>query len=155
MQFQFAILKKKRYIEVMQPYPPLSQAAAQQETPHQRFLRESATDPAFQEWRNGFKRQYGEFPNTDQGGNYNYAEAWRGGVRPQPYVNPATGVSEGYHWGSVSPITGAELKSADHPTLWKSKFMEDYGVDPDSIGWSQAQGQGWLENRRKTTKDSE
>jgi hypothetical protein len=151
---QFAILKKKRYIEVMQPtYQPLSQLAAQQETPHQRFLRESATDPAFQAWSKDFTQRYGGPPNLDQGGKYNYALAWRDGMRPQPYVNPATGLNEGYHWGSNSPITGEMVKSHDHKTFWKAQFMNDYGVDPDSLGWSQEQGQGWLENRRKTTPD--
>jgi len=134
-------------------YQPLSQAAQSIESPHQRFLRESATDPSFQAWSKDFTQRYGAAPNLDPNGDYNYALAWKDGIRPEPYINPQTGKNEGYHWGSSSPITGEMVKSHDHPTFWKAQFMNDYGVDPDSLNWSQQQGQNWLNNRRKTTAD--
>jgi hypothetical protein len=38
-----------------------------------------------------------------------------------------------HHWPSVTP-EGRPLKSKDHPTAWKEKYMQEFGVNPDAIG---------------------
>lgn len=88
------------------------------ETEFQNFL---AFDPGVRQWRNAFSRRYGEQPNTDPGGDYDYRQAYMAGARPQRVPNDPVP-----HWPSVG-------KSADHPTAWKETFMQRFGVDPDAV----------------------
>lgn len=89
-------------------------------------------------WYGEFVRDFGEEPNLNAP-EYDYRKAWAQGVRPvrDPYDVPVqehlmsqvSGLpAQGrYHWSS-------EGKSADHPTMWKEKFMQIYGANPDAMG---------------------
>jgi hypothetical protein len=71
-------------------------------------------------WYAEFVRQYGEAPELT-GSDYDYRGAWRVGVRPAPHE-----YDQGrYHWPS-------QFKAANHPTMWKDRFMRATGLDPDS-----------------------
>jgi hypothetical protein len=94
-------------------------------------------------WFSEFKSEYGEEPNLDAP-EYDYRGAWKEGVRPERDVyDPSlaqvmTAQMRGsapagrHHWSSVG-------KSEDHPTMWKEKFMQLDGRDPDSLGLPDAQ----------------
>ena len=79
-----------------------------------------AFNPAVRAWRNSFANRFGEQPVID-GGNYDYRAAWKAGARPEPIPGDTV-----WHWSSVG-------KSADHPTMWKQQFMDQFGVDPDQV----------------------
>ena len=86
-----------------------------------------ATDPNVVAWRKEFKQAYSEEPQIDNS-NYDYRGAWKAGIIPQP--NEVDGM---YHWGSKGE-GGVDLKSKDHPTRWKSDYMEATGINPDDTG---------------------
>jgi hypothetical protein len=86
-----------------------------------------ATDPNVVAWREEFKQAYSEEPQIDNS-NYDYRGAWKAGIIPQ--TNEVDGM---YHWGSKGE-GGVDLKSKDHPTRWKSDYMEATGINPDDTG---------------------
>ena len=96
----------------------------QEESEFQNWM---ATDPNVVAWREEFKQNYGEEPQIDNS-NYDYRGAWKAGIKPQP-----SEVDGMYHWGSKG-IDGVDLKSEDHPTRWKSEYMDATGINPDESG---------------------
>lgn len=88
------------------------------------FQQDMQFAPGYRDWRIGFARQYGEPPNTDPGGDYDYRTAWAAGVKPE-LAHDGT-----LHWASSTP-GGRMLKAGNHPTHWKEIFMRQFGVDPD------------------------
>ena len=87
-------------------------------------------------WRKQFVKEYGEEPNPDDA-TYDYRKAWKSGVTPKPNPQHKTKSGEdAYHWGSRAE-DGSDLKSKDHPTRWKSDYMEMFGIDPDTSGISE------------------
>lgn len=86
-----------------------------QENQFQAFMN---MDPRVREWRLKFMQKYGE-PPAETDSQYDYRAAWRAGEAPEPVPYDVVP-----HWGSTG-------KSADHPTEWKAKFMDKFGVDPD------------------------
>jgi hypothetical protein len=66
--------------------------------------------------------------------DYDYRGAWKAGVGPQEYEFD----EESDHWASSSP-DGKMLKSPKHPTVWMEYFMEDTGIDPNSLGLRNAE----------------
>jgi hypothetical protein len=95
---------------------------------------------SFQRWIRGtpwfkeYVQEHGEEPNLDIE-EYDYRAAWKAGVTPQrdPYDKNR------YHWPSVTS-EGKALKSKDHPTAWKEKYMQEFGVNPDAIGAEKPEG---------------
>ena len=83
------------------------------------------TNPDVLAWKKQYKEQYGEDPDIESS-NYDYRGAWKAGVTPKPNEDH-NGM---YHWGSIG-VDGKNLKSENHPTRWKSDFMEAKGMDPD------------------------
>jgi hypothetical protein len=81
------------------------------------------------DWFREFYADFGEEPDFGPNSNYDYVTAWLSGVRPD------TRSSEDgrLHWSSMTP-EGVMLKKEGHPTLWKTYFMENTGLDPDEIG---------------------
>lgn len=87
--------------------------------------------PGWRDWRRGFERKFGEYPNTEPGGDYNYRAAWKLGATPE--VNPHDGEYHGFSQAQMAPFARpVPLKQNGHPTEWKQKFMDQFGVDPDS-----------------------
>lgn len=86
-----------------------------------KFQQFMAFDPSVRQWRNAFQKQYGESPRIDDDPTYNYRNAFLVGNAPQPVANDTVP-----HWGS-------DGKAADHPTAWKARFMDRFGVDPDAV----------------------
>jgi len=80
-------------------------------------------------WFSEFKKKYGEEPNLSSSADYDYRKAVKGGAMPQrdKYDNNS------YHWPSALP-SGEMLKSKDHPTAWKEKYMRATGKNPDATG---------------------
>ena len=76
-------------------------------------------------WYSEYVQRYGEEPDFNTP-DYDYRGAWKSGVKPE-----RSEIDGQYHWGSVRPDTGEYLKSANHPTFWKQKFIEKNGYDPD------------------------
>ena len=117
---------------------------ADPEDAFQRGIRET-------DWFREFVEEYGEEPDLDIK-EYDYRKAWASGVRPErdPYdVSKKTGKGR-YHWGSSNPATGEMLKSADHPTAWKERFMRSTGQNPDALGLkTQWDGDAWIEGVRR------
>ena len=94
-------------------------------------------------WFSEYIRQYGEEPDLSQRANYDYITAWKAGIRPQ--INPN---DKRYHWDSKTP-DGKMLKKPNHPTLWKTYFMDATGIDPDTIGIKNEQeAQAYINARR-------
>ena len=60
--------------------------------------------------------------------DYDYRGAWKAGVGAQDYE-----FDDRMHWPS-STTDGRMLKSPKHPTAWMEYFMQDPGVDPNSVG---------------------
>lgn len=90
-------------------------------------------------WYQEFVKQYGEAPDLSKTANYDYRTAWSSGIRPTPDPHD----NNRYHWPSSLP-SGQMLKSADHPTAWKERFMRATGKNPDAVGateemWNQMQ----------------
>ena len=96
-------------------------------------------------WFKEFVAQYKEEPDLSPNADYDYITAWRAGVRPErdPYDQNR------YHWSSKTP-EGVMLKKPEHPTLWKTHFMDKTGQNPDAIGVkTEQQAQEWLLMERK------
>ena len=76
-------------------------------------------------WYSEFQQEYGRPPDLNTP-DYDYRAAWRAGITPSrdPYDNNR------YHWGSVNPQTGQELKATNHPTAWMEDYMRITGRDP-------------------------
>ena len=94
-------------------------------------------------WFKEFVAQYKEEPDLSPNADYDYITAWRAGVRPErdPYDQNR------YHWSSKTP-EGVMLKKPEHPTLWKTNFMDQTGQNPDAIGVkTEQQAQEWLRTR--------
>jgi len=100
------------------PTPPRMGALPQDA--EQQFQMFMTFDPSVRQWRNAFANRFGEQPIID-GGNYDYRAAWQAGSRPQ--MVPGDTIP---HWSSVG-------KAADHPTMWKQQFMDQFGTDPDEL----------------------
>lgn len=60
--------------------------------------------------------------------DYDYRGAWKSGVGAQGYE-----YDDRMHWPS-STDDGRMLKSPHHPTAWMEYFMEETGLDPNSVG---------------------
>ena len=101
----------------------------------QQFRDFMTNDPNVVAWAEEFKRNYGEYPSIE-GGGYDYRGAFKSGQKPVP-VETENGTE--YHWGSIGEM-GMELKSPDHPTRWKSDYMQLTGKNPDEEGISEARG---------------
>lgn len=99
-------------------------------------------------WFKEFVAQYGEEPNLSESADYDYFTAWKMGVRPErdPYDENK------FHWGSYAENEFGRkipLKKAGHKTAWKSRLMEETGINPDEIGLKdQKQGEEWLKSWR-------
>jgi hypothetical protein len=78
-------------------------------------------------WFKEYVKEYGEEPDLNIK-EYDYRAAWRAGVVPQRDPHD----QNRYHWSSVDPQTGRPLKSEDHPTAWKEKYMAETGRNPDA-----------------------
>lgn len=87
----------------------------------QEFQTFMAFDPAVRQWRNAFHAKYGEPPNTDDGGDFDYRGAYLAGNRPQPVPHDTVP-----HWDSRG-------KAADHPTAWMNDFQQRFGVSPTEV----------------------
>lgn len=100
------------------------------------------------DWFKEFVAQYGEEPNLSESADYDYFTAWKMGVRPERDPND----ENRFHWGSYAENKFGRkvlLKKAGHKTLWKTRLMEETGINPDEIGIkNEQQGQQWLESWR-------
>lgn len=65
--------------------------------------------------------------------DYDYRGAWKAGIGAQDYE-----FDERMHWPS-STEEGKMLKSPTHSTAWMEYFMEDTGIDPNSLGLRNAE----------------
>lgn len=81
------------------------------------------------DWFREFRKEFGEEPNLGPDANYDYITAWLSGVRPKRSAQD----QNRFHWDSMTS-DGVMLKKPDHPTVWKSHFMELTGLDPDEVG---------------------
>lgn len=97
-------------------------------------------------WYAEFQKRFGEAPDLSTNSNYDYRGAWKAGIQPQP--DPYDDNS--LHWPSALP-NGKELKSPDHPTLWKEHFMQATGKNPDELGLNDtAAANKWLAQNGKS-----
>lgn len=90
-------------------------------THERQFQTYMAFDPGVRAWRNAFTTRYGEPPRIDDDPSFNYRQAFLSGNGPKGYAHDTVP-----HWSS-------EGKSADHPTEWKNRFMQQFGIDPDDL----------------------
>ncbi len=81
------------------------------------------------DWFREYRDEFGEEPNLGPDANYDYITAWLSGVRPKRSAQD----DNRFHWDSMTR-DGVMLKKPDHPTVWKTHFMEITGLDPDEIG---------------------
>ena len=65
--------------------------------------------------------------------DYDYRGAWKADVGAQDYK-----YDDRMHWPS-STGDGRILKSPKHSTAWMEFFMEEYGIDPNSLGLHSAE----------------
>jgi len=108
------------------------------------------SNPKVVDWRKEFKAQYGEEPSNSDGG-YDYRGAFDAGLTPERNADDGNK----YHWDSIG-INGKDLKSANHPTRWKSEYMKQTGVNPDEKGItfdSAVQSNPTLEQYRPQTSE--
>ena len=95
-------------------------------------------------WYSEFCKEFNECPDLGPNANYDYMTAWKAGIRPQ--INPN---DQRYHWDSKTP-DGRMLKKPDHPTIWKTYFMDATGIDPDTIGIKNKQeGQTYIQQQKQ------
>lgn len=93
-------------------------------------------------WYAQYVNKFGEEPDLSRNANYDYITAWKSGIRPK--MNPHDGL---YHWDSKTR-EGEMLKKPDHPTIWKTYWMDKTGIDPDSLGLkNQQEAEEWLRMR--------
>jgi len=89
-------------------------------------------------WFSNYVRKHGREPDLSDNADYDYFTAWTSGARPDK-----TG-----HWPSYT-ADGKPLKMEGHPTLWKTRFMDVTGIDPDSLGIKNEQeGQVYIQRQR-------
>lgn len=123
----------------------LDQWQPMQTTPEQEldFQREWSFNPQIREWQRSAEQRWGlpafemKTPPQPGRGDYDYRRAVLNGVYPVPDQYDG-GMP---HWGSeAQTMTGRtyELKSPDHPTLWKAQFMQQFGVNPDDVSYQAA-----------------
>ena len=94
------------------------------------FQRDVRAAPGWNQWYRQFQDRHGGPPNIRPGGDYNYRAAWLLGATPE--YDPGTGEYHGLSSVEVPPfVQPYELKRAAHPTLWKEKFMQQFGANPD------------------------
>lgn len=89
------------------------------------FQRDMQFAPGYRDWRIEFARRFGDQPNIEPGGDYDYRTAWANGIKPEVYSADGT-----YHWGSTTPA-GRMLKAPEHPTDWMQNFVDRFGDDPN------------------------
>lgn len=93
-------------------------------------------------WFNRYVKKFGEEPDLSPSADYDYITAYKSGARPD----------ETDHWPSYTG-SGIRLKKANHPTLWKTLFMDKTGIDPDSIGIKNEQeGQAFMQRQKLLQK---
>jgi hypothetical protein len=95
-------------------------------------------------WFSEFVKEHGEEPDLSERADYDYITAWKAGIRPErdPYDKNR------FHWSSMTP-EGKLLKKSGHPTLWKTIFMEQTGINPDAIGIkNEQQAQAYIKAQR-------
>jgi hypothetical protein len=101
------------------------------------------------QWFKEFVEQYGEEPDLSENADYDYFTAWKMGVRPKRYKQD----ENKFHWDSYAENAFGRkipLKKPDHPTIWKTRLMEETGVNPDDIGLQNPQqGEEWLRKWRQ------
>lgn len=108
------------------------------------------SQPPYSDWQQQFQQRYGERPDLNEP-NYNYRLAYALGVQPQEYSHDPGMM----HWSSAAPVAPynepADLKGANHQTLWMEHFMRTYGTDPHEASAEQIQdaiGRGIIPIRR-------
>jgi len=93
-------------------------------------------------WFNRYVKKFGEEPDLSSNADYDYITAYKSGARPD----------ETDHWPSYTG-SGIRLKRENHPTLWKTLFMDKTGIDPDSIGIKNEQeGQAFIQRQELLQK---
>jgi len=99
-------------------------------------------------WYSEFYKQHDEYPNLGPDADYDYITAWKMGVRPKRYEQD----ENKYHWDSYAENALGQkilLKKPDHPTLWKTHFMDQTGQNPDALGIkTEQQAQEWMRGRK-------
>jgi len=99
-------------------------------------------------WFKEFVAQYGEEPDLSPNADYDYITAWKMGVRPKRYEQD----ENKYHRDSYAENALGQkilLKKPDHPTLWKTHFMDQTGQNPDALGIkTERQAQEWMRGRK-------
>lgn len=112
----------------------IKRAAEMSDTELLDFLRTNSTYAPFYE---EFVAKFGEPPDvTPSGSRYDYRAAIDGGV--VPVRDPHDRL---LHWSGQLP-DGSYLKAPNHPTMWKSRFMDATGQNPDDIGVTEDMAQG-------------
>ena len=118
--------------------------ASPEDMERQRIQGEIRQTPWFKE----FVTQYGEEPDLSAKADYDYITAWKMGVRPKRYEQD----ENKYHWDSYAENALGQkilLKKPDHPTLWKTHFMDQTGQNPDALGIkTERQAQEWMRGRK-------
>ena len=97
------------------------------------------------EWYKEFTKEFGEPPDLETK-DYDYRAAWKAGIRPvrDPHDKNR------YHWASSDPQTGKSLKSENHPTAWKEKYMKQTGKNPDEVGMTKEKYEASKEKKFST-----
>jgi hypothetical protein len=126
------IEKRRKLFELMQARNMAEGGAVDAE--RQRVISEIRRTP----WFSNYVRRHGEEPDLSENADYDYFTAWISGARPDKTD----------HWPSYTP-NGKILKREGHPTLWKTRFMDATGIDPDSLGIKNEQeGQAYIQRQR-------
>ena len=102
------------------------------------------------EWFKDWQRQYPDVPPerlfedlTRASGDYNMRRAWQ--LKVQPSMNEA---DHRMHYPDAAP-GGEMLKQPDHPTAWMQFFMQQYHIDPQSIGLNtREEAEAWSRSHR-------
>lgn len=128
---------------LLKNYSPHAKVEANQDTSkkanqEQMFQDWWENNPNIKAWRDEFIKDKGGPPSLE--GDYDYQGAFEAGIVPEK--NPT---DNKYHWPSIG-LDGKELKSEDHPTRWKSDYMEATGEDPDEKGISEEDAKRELES---------
>ncbi len=96
------------------------------------FQRDMQFAPGWRDWRRDFHNSYGQMPNIEPGGDYDYRRAWLYGAAPQ--FDPVSGTHHGLSAVQAAPYAEPlPLKTPDHPTAWMETFMRQFGVDPRAV----------------------
>ena len=97
-------------------------------------------------WYKEFVAEHKEEPDLNIK-EYDYRAAWAAGIEPvrDKYDNNR------FHWPSSNPRTGETLKSEDHPTAWKEKYMRETGRNPDADNVTREQYDQMQQNKGTRT----